>query len=441
MRWIRECVSARDADPLAWLTSSTADERFFWSRNHLSIAATGALHAIESDGNARFAQASREFDRLTPEIAEPARAPADPPLPLVVGGFGFAAERTRDPAWAHLPPLRLWLPERLLVRRDGASWLAGVEPLDRHGSTSAARTALREKLAAERDSSPIPARQARGEAEPHAYRITADRSPAAYRALVAAARDAVAGGRFEKLVVARSLRLESSVAIDAFALADTLRGVYPSCTTFGVARGERCFVGATPERLLWLEGRRVTTVALAGSAPRGRSPEEDLRLATALRESKKEQEEHAVVVRAIRAALEPLCERLDVAESPELLRVEGIQHLATPIDGTLREPRNALDLAGRLHPTPAVAGAPREESLAWLADNEALARGWYAGGVGWLDAAGGGDFAVALRCARLHGGEAQLYAGAGIVAASRPQAELVETRLKLRTLLAPLLEP
>jgi isochorismate synthase EntC len=179
---------------------------------------------------------------------------------------------------------------------------------------------------------------------------------------------------------------------------------------------------------------------VAGSAPRGRSPEEDDRLGTALRESKKEQEEHAAVVRALREALAPLCVVLDVPEAPRLLRVEGIQHLETPIAGTLRDDAKLFELAGRLHPTPAVAGAPREAALAWLAEHEALVRGWYGGGVGFLDAAGGGELCAGLRSALVCGSDARLYAGAGIVAASDPEAELVETRLKLRALLLPLLE-
>ncbi|RIK89748.1 MAG: isochorismate synthase, partial [Proteobacteria bacterium] len=291
-----------------------------------------------------------------------------------------------------------------------------------------------------REAAALPAYAPSSGAGEGAYRIDADRPPAAFRALVAAARDAVASGLFEKLVVARSVRFASAEPIDVPRLVAALRRTHPRCTTFAVARGADVFVGATPERLLRVDFDRVETAALAGTAPRGRTPDEDARLAAALRESKKEQEEHAIVVRELRAALAPLCASLDVPEAPALLQMEGVQHLATPLRGVLAAPANALALAGRLHPTPAVGGAPRSAAVAWLAAHESLARGWYAGGVGWLDPACGGELAVALRCARVRGGEARLFAGAGVVAASDPQAELEETRLKLRALLAPLLE-
>jgi isochorismate synthase len=193
-----------------------------------------------------------------------------------------------------------------------------------------------------------------------------------------------------------------------------------------------------------LAGERVSTAALAGSAPRGRSPEEDARIARALRESKKEQEEHAYVVREIAASLRPLCDELALPEAPRLLALDGIQHLETPVEARLRpalDPRPVLfDLVERLHPTPAVCGTPRAAATAWLRRNEDLERGWYAGGVGFVDAEGGGEVGVALRSGVLDGSSARLFAGAGLVAASRPEAELAETRLKLRTLLSQLTE-
>jgi isochorismate synthase len=189
-----------------------------------------------------------------------------------------------------------------------------------------------------------------------------------------------------------------------------------------------------------VRGNRVETAALAGSAARGHTPEEDAALGRELFESKKEQEEHAVVVRALRAALEPHCESLDVPESPSLLRLEGIQHLETRFAGALASGAHLLEIADALHPTPAVGGAPRAPAVDWLARHERLDRGWYAGAVGFVDAEGGGDLAVALRSALLRGGDALLYAGAGIVAGSVPEDELLETRIKLRALLTPLLE-
>lgn len=434
MRFLVEQHPVPPADPLAWWAASRDADRFLWSRDGVTVAASGALHAIEVGGADRFAAAERGAAALCAAVVDP---PAGEPL--LVGGFAFDATPARDAAWPGFPALRFWLPGRLLVRRGEASTLYAIAPQPPRIDDAVVRAVLRERLAVESARLPQEQRLPSCGTSP-AYRVAADRTHTGFRDLVAAARDAVKGGAFEKLVVARSVRVESSAPIEPAALLDALRRTHPSCTTFAVARGASCFLGASPERLLALDGRRISTMALAGSAPRGRTPEEDAQLGAALRESKKEQEEHAVVVRAIGAALGPHCESLAVPESPRLLRIEGIQHLESRIEGMLRAPSSALALAARLHPTPAVAGAPREDAVAWIRTHEALARGWYAGGVGWLDAGGGGELAVALRCARIERAAAVLYAGAGVVAASDPHAELVETRLKLRALLAPLLE-
>ena len=157
-----------------------------------------------------------------------------------------------------------------------------------------------------------------------------------------------------------------------------------------------------------------------------------------------DREEAAFVVREIVAALEPLCEAVVLPEAPGLLALEGIQHLETSFEARLKgglEPRpHLLDVAARLHPTPAVCGTPRERAADWLRQHEGLERGWYAGGVGYVDAQGGGEIGVALRSGLLSGSTARLYAGAGLVAASKPEAELAETRLQLRTLLSQLTE-
>ncbi len=440
MRWIVEAVPCHGADPLALFAAAREHEGFFWSRASHGVATTGALHAIESRGPQRFADAASELQSLLSSIEERADASVEAPRPLLVGGFGFDAEPASDPIWAGFPALRFVLPALALVQRDGSSTLAGFAEVGAHTSPAAARADLHARLLRERECLLQDARREPSESAPRGYRIEADRSPARYRALVETARDAVTAGLLEKLVVARSVRVASREPIDVVSLLGVLRRSFPSCTTFAVKRGDRSFVGASPERLVRVRGRQVDVAAVAGSAPRGRSPEEDDCLGTALRESKKEQEEHAAVVRALRDALEPLCAGLDVPEAPRLLRVEGIQHLETPIAGTLRGDANLFDLAGRVHPTPAVAGAPRDAALAWLARREALVRGWYGGGVGFLDAAGGGELCAGLRSALVCGSDARLYAGAGIVAASDPEAELVETRLKLRALLLPLLE-
>ena len=179
-------------------------------------------------------------------------------------------------------------------------------------------------------------------------------------------------------------------------------------------------------------------MSLAGSIRRGKTPAEDARLGQTLLDSAKDRAEHAVVVRALGEALGETCDRLQVSDTPSLLKLGHIQHLCTPITGHLANGHTLLDLVERLHPTPAVGGRPREAALRLIRACEGLDRGWYAGPVGWLDAQGEGEFAVALRSALLHGNTATLFAGCGIVADSDPEREYAESRLKLKPMLTAL---
>ena len=257
-----------------------------------------------------------------------------------------------------------------------------------------------------------------------------------WEALVEDAAHACRNGALEKVVLARAVRAcARGGPFNPPAALERLRDAYPNAYVFAVARGPRCFLGATPERLVRLRDGAVDATCLAGSAPRGETPEEDTRLGNALLASAKERAEHAVVVRSVRAALEGVCSEVHSPNVPRLLRLRNVQHLYTPVDGRVSWPTCVLDLVQRLHPTPAVGGYPREGALRFIRDREGLDRGWYAGPVGWLDRRGDGEFAVALRSALLHGTEATLFAGCGIMAQSCASDEYAETCLKLRPML------
>lgn len=455
-RWLSLTREAPVRDALAVFGASADPERFFWERpsEGRSLAALGETAAIEVGGPDRFATAARLARRLFGDGRTLDPRPGPAAGPLLVGGFSFAdgvgSASRRDAAglWDGFPAGRLVLPA-VLYERTGprahctvtTRFAPGVRPTEARARLVRRLESVSSRLASLGESRPRVASEAEGtRAAPPDYRACADRPHADYRGGVARALRAIASGELEKVVLARSVRLVQQPAFDLAATLGALRRTFPSCATFAVARAGAAFLGATPERLVCLEGRRVTTAAVAGSGPRGRSPEEDARLGRALVESKKEQAEHAVVVRAIRESLARQCDLVRAPEAPRLLRLEGIQHLETPIEARLREDASLLDLAGDLHPTPAVGGAPRTAALGWLAREEGLDRGWYAGPVGFVDGAGGGELCVALRSGLLRGGEALLFAGAGIVAGSDPESELRETRLKLRALLAPLLE-
>jgi isochorismate synthase len=245
---------------------------------------------------------------------------------------------------------------------------------------------------------------------------------------------AVGRGRLDKVVLARRVTLEGDSDLDIVGALRHLATTAPESTVFAFTRGGTTFLGATPERLARTVGRSFETVAIAGSAPRGADPDEDARFAAALLASEKDREEHAVVVDTLRAGLAPIVETLTVAGAPGILPLRHLQHLVTPIAGTLREEAGLLALAALLHPTPAVGGEPRDMALDLIAEHEGFDRGWYAGPIGWLGADGDGESMVALRCGLVRGGRAVLFAGCGIVADSDPAREWEESRLKLRTM-------
>ncbi|MFJ8334467.1 isochorismate synthase [Streptomyces sp. NPDC094437] len=259
-----------------------------------------------------------------------------------------------------------------------------------------------------------------------------------YAALVAAAVARMRAGEFDKVVLARTLELTAPHAPDLSAMLRRLARRDPAGYTFAVPSGPgRTLVGASPELLVSRTAATLTANPLAGSAPRSTDLAEDVRRAAALLESPKDLHEHAVVVDAVRTALAPFCHTLDVPERPTLVRTAAMWHLSTTVTGTLARPATttALDLALALHPTPAVCGTPTAVARAVIAESEPFDRGAYAGMVGWQNADGDGEWVVTLRCAEAEGTVLRLFAGAGVVAASSPEAETAETDAKFRTFL------
>jgi isochorismate synthase len=266
--------------------------------------------------------------------------------------------------------------------------------------------------------------------------LTTSPSPEVYEGAVEEATRRIRAGELDKVVLARTIEVSAGRAFDPRRLAHRLRAVDPHAYAFIAPAGEGVLVGASPELLVARHGTDVRANPLAGSAPRSGDPAEDRANADRLAASAKDRDEHAIVVDAIASTLQPLCTTLTWDREPELRETPNVWHLSTRFRGHLRDPApSALELALLLHPTPAVGGAPRDPALELLGQLEGFDRGGYAGPVGWVDADGNGEWAIALRCALLQDERATLYAGAGIVGASDPVAEREETERKFRAFL------
>jgi isochorismate synthase len=355
--------------------------------------------------------------------------------PLLTGGMAFAEDGGSVPHWSSLPPALLVLADVSLARGAEGSWLT----VSAMAGGDLPPEAVRDHLAARLASLEAAAEATLPPLDPSPTTGTVVRGalpPAHYERAVAAAVERIRGGRVEKLVLAREVTVDAPAAHSAPALFGALRDVFEHCFVFCVGTPEAAFIGASPELLVRRDGGRAATVALAGSARRSADPAVDDHLGEQLLQSAKERSEHAIVARRIKRRLDPLAVWVEVAPEPVVIKVANIQHLATPIRAQLTESRSVLELAGHLHPTPAVGTEPASpEAEAMIAELEELDRGWYAGPVGWMDASEDGEFCVALRSALLRDRRAHLFAGAGIVADSDPASELAETEIKLGALL------
>jgi isochorismate synthase len=444
-------------DPLDAFTAFPGMPRAFWehleaeSDRSRTLAGIGTAYTIRTSSTHRFAEAGRAWQASLDGalIAGPETGWGSGPL--LLGGFSFDPLHPPTADWSGFPVTALTLPRLLLASSPTGSTLTLNGVLEPHTNPDHEAESLLQlrALALARATHPDPAIAA---APP-----CAEESPALQDALpagcwhqkVAASAAEIRAGRYAKVVLARraGLQISGSCGTRAARALRYLRATFPGAFLFAFAvpndgADERLFLGATPERLVRLQGETVETAVLAGSSRRGRTAEEDRLLGRTLLGSAKDRHEHAVVATMLRWSLAPFCRTLDAPATPVLWQLQNVQHLYTPVRGQLNGPHSILEVIARLHPTPAVGGFPRQAALQTIRAREELDRGWYAAPVGWLDRAGQGEFAVALRSALLVpaplGCMAHLYAGCGIMGDSDPGREYEESTLKMQAMLAAL---
>jgi salicylate biosynthesis isochorismate synthase len=434
-------VPVDDLDPCASVFASRlANDRWFcWEQpdRGFALGALGVAYEATSRGPARFRDVAQECLRLQEgAIAEEPSILPPGAGPIWTGGFAFGPEGASSPQWSSFAPASMALPELSICRRGENCFLTlnlVVAPGERPDGTI-------ERLAKRVDglrADPLPL------LEPHLTtrpRIHSVYPPGEFERAVGAATRRIAGGGLSKVVLAREVCVEAASAHDPAAVFGALREQFPSCFCFCCGTTEAAFLGASPELLVRRSGARASTVALAGSTRRSSDPAVDDHLGEQLLRSDKDRREQRIVSERIVRALRPHAVWVEAAEEPELVKVANIQHLATPVIAQLAESHSAVELAGMLHPTPAVGGEPSAAAHRAIADLERMDRGWYAGPVGWMDATEDGEFCVALRSALLRDRDAHLYAGVGVVAGSDPAAELAETEVKLGAILPLLAE-
>jgi isochorismate synthase len=431
---------AADVDPSAVVCASRRPgERWFVfeqpDRGRAALAGLGEVRSLHASGSERFATVADSWRALSAAaVTDPADDPADAG-PVAVGGFAFAPDGGAAPHWHGFEPASLTVPEVALVRseRHGQPKVRmTLAALARPDDVAEELLARLESRLAQLRSRPLPLLDP---APTGRFQVASAMPPEHFEAAVARAVELIAAGEMKKIVLAREVQVHAPSEYDPAAVFGVLREEFPSCFVFCVGRGDATLIAASPELLVRREGHRVSTLALAGSTRRSADPAVDAHLGEQLLRDESYREEHAIVARRIERMLRPHAIWVAAAPEPELVRIANIQHLATPIRAQLAAPMEALELAWLMHPTPAVGGEPLSKAAPLIPALEGLDRGWYSGPVGWTDAAGDGEFCVALRCALLRGGVARCFAGNGIVRDSDPASELAETEIKLQALL------
>jgi salicylate biosynthesis isochorismate synthase len=425
-----------EVDPTAITVGSrlAADRWFSWEQpdRGFAVAGLGSATQVVSRGEDRFTDLAERCARATHDrvAEEPDELPAGAG-PVWATGFAFEPHGGSDPLWASLPPALAVMPEISLARGPEGAFLTASIFLEPGGDPDALLERAAGRIGSLRETALTPA-------DPHpsaATRIFGRYPPHRYEQIVSAAVERIRSSSIEKVVLARELTVEAPGAHDPAALLGALRDLFPSCFCFCFGTPEAAFLGASPELLVRRSGAVAATVALAGTTSRSADPAVDDHLGEAMLRSPKVRDEHGIVSRRIERTLRPHAVWVHAEGEPFVVKVGNLQHLATPIRAQLAESHSAIELAGFLHPTPAIGGEPRAPALELIRELEGIDRGWYTGPVGWMDAAEDGEFCVGLRSALLRDREAHLFAGCGIVADSHPTAELQESELKFEALL------
>lgn len=408
-------VETREIDPIEDLLASASPSRpLAWLRRGDGIVAAGEplreLRASAGANGLRSAALATAWRRLasTARIDDPVGLPGTGLVAF--GALAFDERSSSDSV--------LVIPSQVIGRHGDRFWRTTIGYADENADAVAPSTV------ADHPYGPHWA----GTVGPGAQ------TPQGYQDSVRQALGRIAAGELSKVVLARDLTGSIPAGSDLRRLVRALSTGYPDTWAFAVDG----LIGASPETLVTVHERTVTARVLAGTAGRGADADADTAVSAALASSTKDLDEHQYAVQSVLASLRAHTRALAASEQPFLLKLPNLFHLATDVEGELAEGESALDLVGALHPTAAVAGTPTTIAIGVIRELEPFDRGRYAGPVGWVDAAGNGEWAIALRCAQFTATDDDIavtaYAGAGIVAGSDPESELLETRVKFRPL-------
>ncbi|PAV27733.1 isochorismate synthase [Virgibacillus profundi] len=405
-------------------------DRTFWTSTGDQFYLVGAGNAYEIIAeDSRFEGTEEGWNNLINEAIIHNKYKYPGTGIVALGGMSFDPRKAPSDLWNKFKPSQFTIPEYMLtIRKNNFYFTANVFVKKDDHSVQLANDIKRHEneLISQMETSLTAINiKDKKEIEPDKWKET-----------VRYATEEISDHKAEKIVLAREIRLKFDKQADIGTILNKLIDTQSNSYIFAFEKGEDCFVGATPERLVRVENKRLLSTCLAGTAPRGKTKEEDERISHDLLNDEKNRQEHDFVVKMINHSIKNHCTNIKIPDEPVIYPLKNLQHLYTPVTAKLKDRYSIFDIIKQLHPTPALGGTPRTESLAFIREHELLDRGWYGAPVGWLDSNQNGEFAVAIRSGLIQGDEASLFAGCGVVKDSDPEAEYEETNIKFLPMLS-----
>lgn len=405
-------------------------DRFFWMNADRTLTFTGVGHVKSLEARTdRYKVTESKWQEVIRDacIDNPYRHIPGTGI-VAFGGMAFDPLKGTTKLWSNFKPSQFYIPEIILTEYKEESFLTvnflvsqSDEPAEIADRLYELEQAFLTNMHVKHGALKI---EKLTEIEPEKWKQT-----------VRKATEEMKAKKAEKIVLAREVRLQFNQDVNIATVLENLYDTQANSYLFAFESNGDCFIGATPERLVQVEKKSLLSTCLAGTAPRGKTKEEDERIGYELLHDPKNREEHEFVVKMIKEAILKTCSNVEIPKEPVLHPLKNLQHLYTPVTGKLNEGYSIFDVVKDLHPTPALGGTPTEDSLAFIREHEVLDRGWYGAPIGWVDSNKNGEFAVAIRSGLIQGDAASLFAGCGVLADSNPEMEYEETRIKLLPML------
>lgn len=411
-------------------TKKLGKSRSFWasSDRELVLVAVGNLVNI-TPTESRFSKTKKQWEQLLNQFIIHNPYSVSGTGVVAIGGMCFDPKKPKTPLWQHYNDSDMAIPELLLTANSGQCYLTVNLKITKD-------TLLEELIAQIKQWEEMLVHSDPEETlEPLTIEKKIEKEADYWKKSVVKATEEIRKGTAEKIVLAREMRLQFNRNVAIGNIIENLLETQPNSYVFAFEKGQDCFLGATPERLVKVEKDLLLSTCLAGTAPRGKTEEEDRNIAYHLLHDEKNLQEHDFVVQMIREAISDYCFDVDIPDGPVIYPLKNLQHLYTPVTAKLKRGYSIFDIVRELHPTPALGGSPKEASMAFIREYERMDRGWYGAPIGWVDSNEHGEFAVAIRSALIQQKEASLFAGCGVVEHSNPDMEYEETNIKFMPML------